>query len=172
MHISNFTILLPAAALLALPVPSYAQDVQDTIEVRASSPLQQWQARTTDALNRNLTRAPAMQKGFANDSIVQIAFTVDEKGRASDMRILPGDGNYTARRSAAFAVRRLHTLASMPGDSEGRNVLANIIFYDDEHSLRELEERLFASEMARMASKGSLSKYVAIGVTPIQLDAD
>lgn len=172
MHMSDFMILFPAAALVSLPVPSHAQDVQDTIEVRASSPMQQWQARTTDALNRNLSRAPALQRGFANEAIVQVAFTVDEKGRASDLRVLPGDGNFTARRAASFAVRRLQTLASMPAQSEGRNVLANIIFYDNERSLRALEDRLFAAERERVASNGRFSDHVAIGVSPSVLDAD
>ena len=41
--------------------------------------MQQWQARTTNALNRNLSRAPAFQRGFANEAIVQVAFKVDDE---------------------------------------------------------------------------------------------
>lgn len=172
MQFNKLAIVLPAAALFASPIDAIAQDSQDTIEVRASSPMQQWQARTTDALNRSLARAPAMRKGFVNASIVQIAFEIDEDGRASDMNILPGDGNFTAERAALYAVRRLDTLASMPTQGSSKHVLANIIFYHDADSLRELKARLAASESARLSSRGAYRHFVAIGTAPTTVDVE
>lgn len=171
MHISTILIMVPAVALVALPNQAHAQS-QDAIEVVAASPMQQWHKDTTRSLNRSLKRAPAFTYGRVNESIVQIAFNVGDDGRAQNMRVLPGDGNHTAKRAALYAVRRLDTLASIPESKSNQKVLANIIFYDNERSLEKMEARLASSERERVASKGELSQYLAIGVGPTTLDAD
>lgn len=171
---TNTKILTALSALSLVAVPAaaaHAQD-QDAIEVRATSALAEWQKDTSDALDTALARAPSLKGGSANESIVQVTFDVDHKGKAHNIRVLDGDANFASQRAAIYAVRSLDTLEDMPAMANGRSVLANIILANSPASQERLATKLAKSERKRLASGSGLSEYVTIGAVPIAVDAD
>lgn len=159
---NNLTVRAIGAALL-LSVPAVATADHDII-VQPSPELQQWQADTSQDLTRALERGGrqyTVQR--ANNSIVQIAFSVGEDGRPDDVEVLEGDGNWAARRVAKRAVNRLDNLDRVPVANPGNvQFLANIIFADNGRIHKRLEERLEQMEAARMASTGPERTYIAL----------
>ena len=159
--------LATATACLALPAVAAAQDyAQETIEVRAISPMADWQKDTTASLNKALARSVSIEN--ANESVVQVGFKVGLDGKAEGVHVLPGSGNKAAQRAAKFAVNNLDTLDELPLTSNGRPILANIIFYKTDASRDRLIEELKQSERIRM-SDATMSDYILIGAAPMRM---
>ena len=171
MKLSKMTAAIPGLLLLAVPAGAIAQDRQDTIEIRAISPLEQWQNETNRVLNKALDRAPSLRDGAANEAVVQVAFEVGADGRANNMRVLPGNGNLAAQRAARYAIRKIDTLGAIPAKDVGRPILANIFFYDNEGSYHRLKKELASSEVRRGALRALAANYIVIG-SPEEIDAD
>ena len=162
------SIPLIALALVAIPTTAMAQDPV-AIEIRATSALAEWQHDTNRALDEGLARAPSLRGGRAKESVVQVAFDVNGKGEAVNIRALPGDYNPAAKRAAIYAVRSLDTLDEMPAMANGRPVLANIILANTPASRDRLAEKLAMAEKKRLASTGAVASYVTIGAIPTLL---
>lgn len=152
---------------LALPSVAAAQDYQETIEVRATSPLADWQKDTTASLNEGLARSVSTEN--ANESVVQVAFKVGLDGKAESVRVLPGNGNKAAERAAVFAVNNIDTLDELPLTSNHRPILANVIFYKSGASRDRMIAELAKSERIRMSDA---SDYIVIGAAPMTADAN
>lgn len=154
---------LGAALLLAVPA-SVAADHSDIV-VQPSPALQDWQQDTSKQLNRALDRGGSQYTPFrsANNSIVQIGFTLGEDGRPDDVQVYDGDGNWAAKRAARRAVKSLAGLDQVPvANPQNVQFLANIIFADNERIHDRLEKRLQQMEAARLASSGPERTYVAL----------
>lgn len=160
-------LVLPLLAASFIPMQAAAQSQpQETIEVRATSPMIDWQHKTTEALERGLARAASQYGSDLNESVVQVAFQIGADGKAKSAKVLPGDGNNAARRTALNAIKRLDTLDEIPVAAPvGRNVLANIIFYRSAAARDRLEDELAASEQQRLSSADGI-RFIAIGASP------
>jgi hypothetical protein len=155
---------LAAIAAVPLSAPAAAGENSDDIIVISTKAMKQWQAETTRDLNRALERAPFARSVLPNDAIVQVAFTLGEDGRAQDVTVLSGNGNWAARKAARYAVQQLDTLGDVPVMSpQGTPFLANIIFASDVETHEKLAEQLVRSESARIAAAGGEDPYVLLG---------
>lgn len=155
---SKFTAapLVIAAAALALPLaaPASAGDKGAPIVVTQQQKMQQWQDDTTADLNRSLAREPISRKVRPNNAVVEVAFTLGADGKAENIRVLDGKGNWAARRVAKYAVRSLSTLGDVPvANPEGTRFLASIIFADN----IETHDRL-----AKAAAKARAYRFAAV----------
>lgn len=153
-----------AALLLAVPVGTLASDKSDDIVVSPSAAMQQWQAETTQDLNQALRGGGVRYRGEPNNAIVQITFDLGEDGKAENVQLHNGEGNYFARKIAIRAVKRLDGLDKVPvSDPQDAQFLANIIFANSKDQMARLEERLEDMERARLASAGEDRTYIALG---------
>ncbi|MBW0143708.1 hypothetical protein [Sphingomicrobium clamense] len=162
------SIPIIALALVAIPTTAMAQDPV-AIEIRATSALAEWQHDTNRQLDAGLARAPSLRGGRANEAVVQVAFDVNGKGEAVNIRTLPGDFNPAAEQAALYAVRSLDTLDELPEMANGRSVLANIILANTPASRDRLADKLAKIEKKRLASSGAVASYVTIGAIPTLL---
>jgi len=148
--------VLPAAALaFVLPVaaPTMAGEKSDAIVVTSKAAMKEWQVATTKKINRSLARAPIPNNSRPNNSIVQIRFNISADGKPENVELLQGNGNWAARSSARYAVRRLSGLDQVPvNNPQNAQFLANIIFASGLDSHEELKAKLKKSEAARIAA--------------------
>lgn len=155
------------AILLAAPLTYAAPERVENAAQELQSALALWQAETTEALNRALADSSAARLMRPNNTIVQVTFTLGEDGRAKNIKVLPGDANWPARRAAIFAVRQLANLDEAPVPHlQKTRFLANIVFFDREDVRSRLLERLHLSEAQRHSSADELSAYLVIGNVP------
>lgn len=168
--LTKFISAAALAAAIALPVsaPVSAGDKasakSDDIIVSSQGAMQQWQAETTKDLNRALLRDPVTRKVRPNNAIVEVAFALGADGKAEDIRLLKGNGNWAAKRAAKNAVRRLDTLADVPVlDPEGTPFIASIIFADNREIHQELSAKLAKSRKMRFASIDKEDRPILLG---------
>lgn len=129
-----------------------------------SAAIEAWQAETTEALNAALLKSSAAHLMRPNSAIVQVTFMIGEDGKARDIEIVDGEGNWGAQRASIFAVKNLDTLSRFPGAQPGkRKFLANFIFYRSIESRQRFRRQLARSETLRLASKLPARNYLAIG---------
>ncbi len=101
--LTKFVVLPASAFALAIPfaAPAAAGDKSEDIVVTSKAKMAEWQAATTKDINRSLRAAPIPNSSRPNTSVVQIAFTLGEDGKADNIEVLDGSGNWAARRAAA-----------------------------------------------------------------------
>lgn len=165
-HLKNSKLAcsaIGAALMLAVPSATFASDEGDDIIVSPSSEVQQWQDDTSRDLDRALSSGSTRYRGAPNNAIVQVTFKLGENGRADDVSIINGEGNYFAKRIAVRAVKRLRDLDGVPvEDPQAVTFLANIIFANSDTSQKRLERRLAGMERERLASTGRARTYLAL----------
>ena len=164
--LKNFAAAAACAAALALPLaaPVAAGEKSDDIVVRSAAAMEQWQADTTRDINRSLARMPLAQKVHPNNAIVEVAFTLGDDGRADNIVVLKGDGNWAARRAAKYAVRSLDTLDEVPvRNRENARFLAQIVFADNLDTHETLTARLEKSNTARFAEAQGDDNPILLG---------
>ena len=159
--------VLPAAALaftLPFAAPAIAGEKSDGIVVRSQAALEDWQAETTKDINRALQHARIPNNAHPNNSVVQITFTLGADGKAENIEMLNGNGNWAARKSAMYAVRRLNNLDEIPvNNPQNAQFLANIFFASSKDMHKQLAAQLEKSERARVAAAGGTDKYILLG---------
>ena len=161
--------LAPAAAVaatlsLALGAPAYAGDKSDDIVVSSKTAMATWQQDTTRQLNRMLSRASVARTGTPNDTIVQIEFALGPDGKPTDITVLDGDANWSARRTAIYAVKRLGDLSDVPvTNPQNAKFLANLIFADSIDSHDRLAAKLASDTQTRFAEANSEDDYILLG---------
>lgn len=158
---------IPLAALaLALPAtaPAIAGDKSDDIVVTSKAAMKEWQKATTADLNRAAKRAPMPTSARLNAAVVQVAFGMDANGKATNIKVLKGDGNAVARRVAVYAVKQLDTLDQVPV-ADGRNAqfLARMVFAGSEREHKQLMARLETTDRARFAAADTEGEYILLG---------
>ena len=165
--LSPAPLALLAALALPMAVPASAGDKSaeaEPILVVSQKAMKAWQAETTNDLNRALAREPLSRNRPPNNAVVEVAFTLGEDGRARDIRVLDGDGNWSARNAAKYAVRSLETLGDVPVvNPQGTRFLASIIFADSVITHDELAAKASASRAQRFASIAEEDRPVLIG---------
>lgn len=155
---------LAAALTLTVAAPAYAGDKSDDIVVSSKSAMVTWQQDTTRQLNRMLARTPVAHTAAPNDTIVQIEFTLGEDGRPTDITLLDGDANWSARQTAIYAVRRLGDLSDVPvTNPQGTRFLANLIFADNAETRDQLAAKLDRSERTRLAAADGEEEPILLG---------
>ncbi|QUL37033.1 hypothetical protein [Erythrobacter sp. JK5] len=165
MNRLNKSLALPAAAFalaVSFAAPAAAGKSQDIV-VTSHAAMQEWQQETTRDLNHALTRAPVARTVRPNDAVVQITFTLGEDGKAENLEVLDGKGNWAARKAAIYAVKRLDGLGDVPVyNPESAQFLANIIFASN----REIHDQLAAkatSEMRERYAQAESERYILLG---------
>lgn len=164
--LTKFAALPAAAFALALPVatPAIAGEKSESIVVTSKAKMAEWKAETTKDINRSLRSAPIPDSSRPNTAVVQIAFTLGEDGKADNIEVLEGRGNWAARRTAAYAVRRLNDLDQVPvTNAENAQFLANIFFASTPEDYKELKAQLKKSEAKRMAAAEGDNEYILLG---------
>ncbi|MFL0354909.1 hypothetical protein ACI5KX_00400 [Erythrobacter sp. GH1-10] len=159
---------LAAALALPLTVPVSAGEKTSAenapIVVRSQAAMEQWQKETTKDLNRALARDPTSRKVRPNNSIVEVAFELGYDGKAENIRIVDGNGNWSARRAAKAAVRSLGTLDDVPvRNPEGTRFLAAIVFADDREIHEKLTAKVAQSREQRFASMAEDDRPILLG---------
>lgn len=163
---TEFTTIIAGAVgacvVSLLPVTAAAAKQGDDIVVSSSTAMRQWQKQTTAELDRALMIEP--MGATTENAIVQIAFTLDEDGKADNLQFYNRDGTNLERGVAKRAIQSLDHLGDVPVDHprEAR-FLASIIFANDAASYRKLRTRLAKMEEARMASADGRRQYLALG---------
>ncbi len=151
------------AIMLPLAAPTAAERSQEIV-VKSKGAMEDWQAETTKDLNRALARVPLARKVQPNNAIVQVAFTLGADGKASDIQVLDGRGNWAARKTAAHAVRQLDDLASVPvTNPQKAKFVANVIFASTPRKRDELAATLWKSEAGRMAAAKDAENTIMLG---------
>ena len=149
--------------ILLGPVVASASQPGEDIVVSPGSAMQHWHSEASDHLDRALRRASPTRTENKN-AIVQIAFTRDANGRATDLEFVNREGGWFERSTAKRAVRSLDNLDEVPVTQSGEvYFLANIIFANDQRSHDQLKDRLAQMETARLAENSPRSKYIALG---------
>ncbi|GMN03516.1 energy transducer TonB [Erythrobacter sp. MTPC3] len=136
---------LAATASLTFAAPAFAGEPkeQTSIVVRSAAAMEKWQDETTKDLNRALGHAPIRQTMVPNEGIVEVAFTLGADGRAENVEVLKGKGNWAARKAATYAVTRLRSLSDVPVSApKDVRFIASIIFADDRAAHRKLAEQV------------------------------
>lgn len=157
------TAALGVGVLLAAPGLAAAPEGDAPIFVRTGSAFAKWQDRVTAELDSALRdRAPV--RDTDEDAIVQIAFTLDEKGKPTNLQFYNDEGDRTTRNNAMSAVRSLDSLAEVPvPNRDNVSFLANIIFSTDARQHKKLTARLEQMENTRLASKRVDRTFLALG---------
>lgn len=152
-----FAVLTPFAA-------ANAGEKSDDIVVTSSAEMQAWQADATQSLNRALQRSPVERTATPGPGIVQVTFSLGADGRPENVELYNSTADWSAERSAMFAVRRLGDISDVPvSDPAGARFIANIIFADSVAEHDDLARELTASEAARLASGSPASDFIALG---------
>ncbi len=168
---TKFACSTAAALTLALPFavpasanPATAASSSQEIVVNSRVAMDEWQSETTKDLNRALFRAPLVRKVHPNNSVVQVTFTLGDDGKATNIEVLDGAGNWAARKTAVFAVKRLDALASVPiANPQDANFIANVIFASTPRMRDELAAKLRQSEARRIAASGGEENTIMLG---------
>lgn len=164
--LTKYAILPAAAFAIAVPfsAPAVAGEKSEGIVVTSMAKMKEWQAETTKDINRSLRAAPIPNSSRPNKAVVQIAFTLGEDGKADNIRVLDGQGNWAARRAASYAVRRLNDLDQVPvNNPSNAQFLANIFFASTPQDHKELRAQLKKSEAQRLAAAEGEEDYILLG---------
>ena len=156
--------LAPAMALgaLAATVPATAGD-QDIV-VQSQPAMEQWSRDVTRSLNRQLVNVERLNNAVPRPGIVQVRFTLDENGRASDMTLLRSSGHAGTDSLAQKAVRKLRHLDEAPvRDVRGKLFQANIIYARDGYERDQLADELARSERSRIALGVNEAEVLSFG---------
>ena len=152
------------AAVVSLTGAAHAGETSDDIVVTSRVAMEEWQADTTRTLNRALQRAPSERYSIPEPGIVQITFELGDNGRPTNLEVYSNSSDWSARRSARYAVRSLGDLSDVPVTNPGSaQFIANIIFADDDQQRDELEQKLEQYERSRLASDTAESDYITLG---------
>ncbi len=154
---------IAAALTLTFVAPAFAGEPSDIV-VRSDAAMTNWQESTTADLNRSLARDPIARKVRPNKSYVEVSFTLGADGKADNIAVTGGNGNWAAKRSARYAVRTLDTLDEVPvANPQGARFLASIVFADNERDYREMSALASARRTARFASIAQEDRPILLG---------
>lgn len=154
---------LAAALTMTFVAPAFAGEPSDIV-VRSDAAMIEWQEDTTASLNRALARDPTARRARPSQSHVEVAFTLGADGRADNVRVTGGNGNWAAKRSAKYAVRTLDKLDQVPvTNRQSARFLASIVFADDEQGYREQSALAAKSREARFASVAPEDRPILLG---------
>ena len=158
------TTTLAAALSVAAFSPAIAGE-QGTIVVESESAMQEWQQDVGRSLDRRLVAVAKQTRIGTVSGIVQLRFTLDVSGKAQDIEVLNGSGDFRTDLVAKRAVRGLSQLAEAPvADASSQTFQANIIFADDEVTYSKLAKALAKSEKVRMAQADSERGVISFGL--------
>ncbi|KWV91612.1 hypothetical protein [Erythrobacter sp. YT30] len=154
--------LLAAAATFSLAVPATAGgDDNKTIIVTKMS---EWKEQANKKLNRALTRNPTNRVGVPAEGIVQLGFRLDEKGRATDFKVLTNTANRPAVETAEYALKRMGDMRDAPvADAQKALFRADIVFADDLATRNKLLAELNQKRSTQVASNAGGPVYIAFG---------
>lgn len=151
------------AAMFSLASPAVADVKNDRILV---TEMDSWQANATRRLNRALSRNPINQRGNPAPGIVQLTFTLNDKGSPTNVEVVSNTANRPAAQSAAYAVRRMGDLSDVPvADSGKAQFLANVIFANDKREKRELMAELQRTQSAWAANSAGAT-FIVLSTGP------
>ena len=130
-------LVLTATTFGVLSSPAVGQEL--VVTVTPLTEMEVWSKTVTRNLDRRLARP---EIGNAS-GIVQLRFTLDEKGHPENILLFRSSGNHRTDRAAMNAVRGLNRLNEAPV----RNVYeqtfqANIVFATDQRGLEQFMEEL------------------------------
>ena len=157
--------LAPAAAAAALMflAPAVSAGEKDSIVVSASA-MDEFRADTTRALDRNLALAERHTGRNPQSGIVQIRFTLDERGKPTGLKAISNSGGHAALRNAKWAVARLSGLDAAPVRSASRATFqANIVFAENEEEKRSQLAALRSMTRTQLAQADSGAPLVMLG---------
>lgn len=153
--------LIAAAASLPFAAPAIAGDEDKAIIV---TKMTDWKERANNKLNRALTRNPINRVGTPAEGIVQLGFRLDEKGRATDFKVLTNTANRPAVETAEYAVRRMGDLSDVPvANAQKALFRADIVFADDLATRNKLLAELNQKRRTQVASNAGGPVYIAFG---------
>ncbi len=160
-------LLAPAALALAcataVSAPALAGD--EPIVVQSEAAMENWSAEITRDLNRQLYLSQPTPGYQPRNGIVQLRFTLNEKGNAHDFKFLQKTGHMLTDRLARDAVRKLRDLDEAPVyNVHEQTFVANIIFAESRKQRDEFAAELAKSERARLAANGGQRTYIAIAM--------
>lgn len=154
---------LAAALTMTVIAPAFAGDTSDIV-VRSDTAMNNWQQATTADLDRTLAHDRAARRFTPKTSYVEVAFTLGENGRADNVRVVGGTGDWAAKRAARYAVRKLDTLDQVPVNNPGAaRFLASIVFANDIDSYREMSAIAAARRTARFAAIAPEDRPILLG---------
>lgn len=158
---STITAAFGAAIMISAP---HAIAGEEQIVVAPSEAMAEWSADVTRSLNHRLQHTEALRRGTPVSSIVQLRFTLDENGRATDFTTHRSSGHRVTDRIAMRAVRGLDNLDQVPvSDTDGRVFQANIIFASDVFEHAKLASKLEQIERTRLARGGAEADVITLG---------
>ncbi|MEM1195559.1 MAG: hypothetical protein AAGH57_05600 [Pseudomonadota bacterium] len=144
--------------------PALAGDEPTPIEVNSPSEMKRWKLEVSRQLDRALKRSNSRSSLAPESGVVQIAFVLDENGRADDLTLLSNSADWSAARTAKRALKRVRNLADAPvANAQEVRFLANIIFADNPVERDQLKRDLARSERTRLASGEAQSDFVVLG---------
>lgn len=154
---------LAAACALPLAAPASAGEKSEDIVVSPAA-MEEWQADTTQHLNRGLVFNPTSAKFRPENGIVQVSFTLGADGKADNIELYDSSSNRVAERIAMRAVRKLRNLDEVPvSNPQDAKFLANLIFADNVKIKSKLKAKLAAKERARIARADASGEYISLG---------
>lgn len=152
--------LAAAASAAMLAQPALSQNIIVTPEVSH----QEFVEKVSRDLNLQLETASRVQTVPSGGGISIVRFTRDSEGDAADVKIYRASGKAGFDQIAMRAVKRLHSLDSVPaGVGSAQIYQANIIFAETRWDAEDLEEQLAAEEVTRIASSPSEREVFAFG---------
>ena len=156
-------LVLTATTFGVLSSPAVGQEL--AVTVTPPTEMEVWSKTVTRNLDRRLARPEIGNARIGNASgIVQLRFTLDEKGHPENILLFRSSGNHRTDRAAMNAVRGLNRLNEAPV----RNVYeqtfqANIVFATDQPELEQFTEELRLSEIERLAQASTESDVISFG---------
>ncbi|WP_427964301.1 energy transducer TonB [Altererythrobacter sp.] len=162
MHILLKTSVAAAIALTGLAnAPAHAGE---DIVVQSAAAMEEWSQSVTHSLDRRLLLSKKAMRADTVNGFVQLRFTLDDRGKAQDIRVYHSSGDSLTDRVASYAVRSLPNLDEAPvRDVHEKTFQANIIFADGFAEYSELSRELAQSEAKRIAFGGEEEEVVALG---------
>lgn len=157
-------LFAPAALVLAgLATPALAGS--EPIVVQSEAAMEAWTAEVTKDLERQLYLAQHKPGYLPKNGIVQLRFTLNDKGKAHNFEYMQKTGNMLTDRLARDAVRRLQDLDEAPvRNARDQTFVANIIFAESREQRDEFAKQLAKSERERLAANGGERTYIAIAL--------
>lgn len=158
------TALVPALALgmMAGATPAIADSAD--IVVQSPAAMEQWSNDMTRTLNRRLIAAERITRTVPSSGIVQVRFTLDERGRPHDMELYNSSGHVATDRVAMKALRGIQGFDEAPViDARNQLFQANVIYARDAFEYQDLAAELKAREHIRLAKSASERTVLAFG---------
>lgn len=165
MNALSKLVMVPAAAAVTFLLFAPAVSAGDKQEIVVSSADMDWfRDKASRNLGRQLDLVSRVSRENPSDGIVQIRFTLDQRGRPAGLDVVTNTANVAAKRVAMRAVGLMRGLDKAPvTDWKSAQFQANIAFAENPLEKEKLLEQLQGREARRLASASSESSVVAFG---------